>query len=117
MRCVSESDISTYTGCEDSEEGEDETCEWDITWCWDDDFSLAAPADPAESDSLGGHDSDCESACEWDITWVWAEDPAWPRSPRPGGAPRTGGPRCDETYESSSKDSGDQPSGLCDRNT
>lgn len=66
-RSVTESDVSTYTG-EASTSDDDDTCEWDITWAWEEDWSPSSLETGAcvDGEEVG---SEGESECEWDIAW------------------------------------------------
>jgi len=73
QRCrgFSWSDVSTYTGSEESDE-EDEEVAWDITWGWEEDC-CDTPTPSSTKDGLEEveEDSQEEWECEWDITWGW----------------------------------------------
>mmetsp|Transcript_71783 Transcript_71783/g.186405 ORF Transcript_71783/g.186405 Transcript_71783/m.186405 type:complete len:394 (+) Transcript_71783:130-1311(+) len=72
-RCISESDVSAYTGLDDESEEQEEACTWDITWAWESDLICLGASD-AEGSGAGGSDDDDEVNIEWDITWGWQSD-------------------------------------------
>mmetsp|Transcript_17662 Transcript_17662/g.31965 ORF Transcript_17662/g.31965 Transcript_17662/m.31965 type:complete len:330 (+) Transcript_17662:190-1179(+) len=65
-RGYSWSDVTTFPDSEESRSDDDDFCEWDITWSWDD----AVPADAAAAET---DDSDllreADVEVDWDIAW------------------------------------------------
>lgn len=70
-RGYSWSDVSTYTGADESDE-EDEEVAWDITWDWDEEEEGCDT--PTSSGTK--QDNEEEWEFEWDITWGWEQDMA-----------------------------------------
>jgi len=78
------SDVATYNPSDTAlEEEEEEGCEWDITWGWEDDWCAAAEGQASEAEEAG-QEHDEEADFEWDITWDWAVDGARGRDPSAG---------------------------------
>lgn len=87
-RGFSWSDVSTYTGDEESEE--DDEVAWDITWGWDDDDQSCGSPTSGSGGAMQAQegeeevDSEEEWEWEWDITWGWESD--WTVAAVQGGA-------------------------------
>lgn len=70
-----ECDVSTFTGSETEEDNDEEFCQWDITWAWDQELQelqeLQEPQGQAEGEANGNDtdDEDEEVEFEWCITW------------------------------------------------
>lgn len=69
----SESDVSTYSGSEEDSEEEEEVCEWDITWAWDEDWGVVVEELGGE-DGSGDSDGQGEEEQELYGTSAWDED-------------------------------------------
>lgn len=74
-RRVTESDVSTYTGSEESDD--EELLPWDITWGWDHDWEDPSVEMPEEAASEGAGESSSDDEMVGEVTWdvTWSPEP------------------------------------------
>merc|ERR1712032_123139 len=68
-RSFSEGDVSAFSGSLE-ESDEDEACEWDITWAWEEDLGFASADDESrDADGAGSLAEDLGKTCATSLTW------------------------------------------------
>merc|ERR1712113_1174142 len=84
-RSFSESDVSSFSGTEDSgDEDEDSPCQWDLTWAWEEDLDVVVGEEIWEGHQTHNYDNGAseisESEGDQDMlrSWshLWAVAPA-----------------------------------------